>query len=341
VKVHYNSSQPAQLNALAYAQGTDIHVAPGQEQHLPHEAWHVVQQAQGRVKPTMQMKDGVPVNDDVGLEREADVMGQKALLQGKDAHVAQRKLGDFSAITNTPMQFVITRSMQKIIDETVITSNEDMQATYKWLLTKHSEENALVIVNGILDRQKNSELSSAFQELTGFVSEEGNETDEEEKNCVDHGDLGEHDDPDEIDQYVTKAGITQLARKGNTVSGPKTYSTSGGAQFVGVSYTTDGKGSIDFGAPSAKTSWSPPVMSGSEIDLSAAKQNINTKDRAQHFAIGDLLYAKKSGQSKASYTTKLRKSKWTWHHMPTAYKMVLVDMTVHAKHGHNGGVYLW
>ncbi len=78
VKVHYNSSQPAQLNALAYAQGSDIHVGPGQERHLPHEAWHLVQQAQGRVKPTMQMKDGVPVNDDEGLEREADVMGAKA-----------------------------------------------------------------------------------------------------------------------------------------------------------------------------------------------------------------------------------------------------------------------
>jgi len=79
VKVHYNSAQPAQLNALAYAQGSDIHVGPGQEQHLPHEAWHIVQQAQGRVQPTMQMKDGVPVNDDAGLEREADVMGGRAL----------------------------------------------------------------------------------------------------------------------------------------------------------------------------------------------------------------------------------------------------------------------
>ncbi|MDE2389436.1 MAG: DUF4157 domain-containing protein [Betaproteobacteria bacterium] len=79
VRVHYNSSQPAQLNALAYAQGTDIHVAPGQEQHLPHEAWHVVQQAQGRVQPTMQMKEGIPINDDKGLEHEADVMGAKAL----------------------------------------------------------------------------------------------------------------------------------------------------------------------------------------------------------------------------------------------------------------------
>ncbi|WP_198120265.1 eCIS core domain-containing protein [Massilia rhizosphaerae] len=78
VRVHYNSSQPAQLNALAYAQGSDIHLGPGQEQHLPHEAWHVVQQAQGRVRPTTQMKDAVPVNDDQGLEREADVMGAKA-----------------------------------------------------------------------------------------------------------------------------------------------------------------------------------------------------------------------------------------------------------------------
>jgi hypothetical protein len=78
VKVHYNSSQPAQLQALAYAQGTDIHIAPGQEKHLPHEAWHVAQQKQGRVQPTLQMKAGVPVNDDAGLENEADVMGQKA-----------------------------------------------------------------------------------------------------------------------------------------------------------------------------------------------------------------------------------------------------------------------
>ena len=85
VRVHYNSSQPANLNALAYAQGSDIHVAPGQEQHLPHEAWHVVQQAQGRVKPTMQMKEGVPINNDHGLEHEADVMGAKAL-QLKGSH---------------------------------------------------------------------------------------------------------------------------------------------------------------------------------------------------------------------------------------------------------------
>lgn len=79
VRVHYNSPAPANLNALAYAQGTDIHVAPGQEQHLPHEAWHVVQQMQGRVSPTMQM-GGMSINDNESLEREADMMGNKALL---------------------------------------------------------------------------------------------------------------------------------------------------------------------------------------------------------------------------------------------------------------------
>jgi len=77
VRVHYNSARPAQLNALAHAQGSDIHLAPGQDRHLPHEAWHVVQQAQGRVRPTAQLA-GVAINDDAGLEREADTMGARA-----------------------------------------------------------------------------------------------------------------------------------------------------------------------------------------------------------------------------------------------------------------------
>lgn len=77
VKVHYNSSQPATVQALAYTQGTDIHVAPGQEQHLAHEAWHVAQQMAGRVEPTTEI-GGMPVNDNAGLEQEADVMGARA-----------------------------------------------------------------------------------------------------------------------------------------------------------------------------------------------------------------------------------------------------------------------
>lgn len=84
VRVHFNSQKPAQLSALAYAQGNDIHLGPGQDQHLPHEAWHVVQQRQGRVRETMQMA-GVGINDNAELEREADSMGARAAVQRIEA----------------------------------------------------------------------------------------------------------------------------------------------------------------------------------------------------------------------------------------------------------------
>jgi len=74
VKVHYNSSKPDQLNAQAFAQGNNIHLAPGQEAHLPHESWHVEQQKQGRVKPTIQQTGDI--NDAEGLEQEADLLSK-------------------------------------------------------------------------------------------------------------------------------------------------------------------------------------------------------------------------------------------------------------------------
>ena len=58
VKVNYNSNKPQQLDAHAYANGNEIEIAPGQEKHLPHEAWHVVQQKQNKVKPTEKTKSG-------------------------------------------------------------------------------------------------------------------------------------------------------------------------------------------------------------------------------------------------------------------------------------------
>ena len=93
VKVHYNSAKPAQLQAHAYAQGTDIHLGPGQEKHLPHEAWHVVQQKQGRVRATAQMK-GSKVNNNSRLEKEADVMGGRSLnaIDGTTRTVKARSL---------------------------------------------------------------------------------------------------------------------------------------------------------------------------------------------------------------------------------------------------------
>ncbi|MDR7211099.1 DUF4157 domain-containing protein [Flavobacterium piscis] len=123
VKVHYNSDKPAQLNAHAYAQGSEIHLASGQEKHLPHEAWHVVQQKQGRVKPTMQMKGKVNVNDDKGLEKEADVMGAKALQtkpkenslksQNKNYSVDQKSLRNNSNKPNQLKSLIIQKVKAK------------------------------------------------------------------------------------------------------------------------------------------------------------------------------------------------------------------------------------
>jgi hypothetical protein len=117
VKVHYNSDKPAQLSAHAYAQGTDIHIAPGQEKHLPHEAWHVVQQKQGRVKPTVQMKRKVNVNDDKRLEDEADTMGAKAVqLRNVDKGHQQKKMPARSE--SSLYQFVVVSDkVEKKIDK--------------------------------------------------------------------------------------------------------------------------------------------------------------------------------------------------------------------------------
>ncbi len=71
VRVHYHSDKPARLGALAYTQGSQVYLGPGQERHLPHELGHVVQQKMGLVKPT-RYAAGMPLNDSPDLERMAD-----------------------------------------------------------------------------------------------------------------------------------------------------------------------------------------------------------------------------------------------------------------------------
>lgn len=105
VRVHRNSSQPSRVNALAYTQGNNIYVGPGQERHLPHESWHVVQQMQGRVKPTIQA-NGVSINDESRLEKEADAMGAMALQVNRveQTKVDSQTIGDMKQITNSHHQ---------------------------------------------------------------------------------------------------------------------------------------------------------------------------------------------------------------------------------------------
>lgn len=125
VKVHYNSAKPAQLQAHAYAQGNTIHLGPGQEKHLPHEAWHVIQQKQGRVKPTRQLKGKVQVNDDQGLEAEADRMGRKAM-QLKGANTPTQPSQNASAKASRPLQLKtkVGGPPQQVVQRNAILKNE-------------------------------------------------------------------------------------------------------------------------------------------------------------------------------------------------------------------------
>lgn len=104
VKVHYHSSRPAQVQAWAYTQGTDIYAETGQEKYVPHEAWHAVQQKQGRVRPRLRAH-GVAINDDQGLEQEADVMGAKAMQVGRSSLTEKADAGSsFARLSLFPGQ---------------------------------------------------------------------------------------------------------------------------------------------------------------------------------------------------------------------------------------------
>lgn len=95
VRVH-EGSQASSLGALAYAQGTDLHFAPGQYQPntqsgqtlIGHELAHVVQQSEGRVAAPIQGK-GAPVVADQALEAEADRAGHAAA-RGEQARLSGR-----------------------------------------------------------------------------------------------------------------------------------------------------------------------------------------------------------------------------------------------------------
>lgn len=130
VRIH-TGSKAAEVGAVAYTQGTDIHFAPGAydpgsisgRQLLGHELTHVVQQAQGRVSATTQAK-GMGVNDDVGLEREADVLGAKAAqhtLTNSVAHTVSPMVSTTKAVVqryggNTPAPGVVPTPITSIDD---------------------------------------------------------------------------------------------------------------------------------------------------------------------------------------------------------------------------------
>ncbi len=194
VNVHKNSSQPAQLQAHAYAEGTEIYLAPGQEKHLPHEAWHVVQQKQGRVKPTMQLKGSININDDDHLEKEADVMGVFAL-QSKttntldspkmpiQAKVIQRRIPtmspEFITMNKDMAVEILIHTIQNLTTEEQINLIQSTESPLEWdipsivsALEEGNEETVLgwyTLIDGVTPQSKHyeeepSDLTMATEE---------------------------------------------------------------------------------------------------------------------------------------------------------------------------------
>ncbi|HEX9937556.1 MAG TPA: DUF4157 domain-containing protein [Longimicrobium sp.] len=163
VRVHYGSARPAQLQAHAYAQGSDIHVAAGQEHHLPHEGWHVIQQRQNRVKPTLSV-GGTAVNDDARLEREADVMGERALRAGG---TAQRRARPSAAIRRGAVQRKLAVGAEIDEDDLTLTTLIDYYENGGYLkktTRKHPLYKALQLKAFIRDA---AELLEILQEWAG------------------------------------------------------------------------------------------------------------------------------------------------------------------------------
>ena len=85
VRIDPSSPKAAEIGAWAYAQGETVHFAPGKFQPrsqagqrlIAHELAHVVQQRQGRVRPTARL-GGLPVNAEARLEQEADRLATRA-----------------------------------------------------------------------------------------------------------------------------------------------------------------------------------------------------------------------------------------------------------------------
>jgi hypothetical protein len=85
VQIRTGSARALELNARAFTQGSEIHVAPGHwapetssgQELLGHELSHVLQQRAGRVAATSHYA-GSDLNDDPVLEREANVLGTRA-----------------------------------------------------------------------------------------------------------------------------------------------------------------------------------------------------------------------------------------------------------------------
>ena len=139
-QVNFNSSKPAQFKAEGVAQGNQVDLAPGKSQHLGHELVHVAQQKQGRVQPTVQGNNGVGINNDPKLEKEADEVGAKAQTisptqlkqHNEEAVTSSQTTTSSTAQLNSPKSQLLSELLETIKGKTgsikeIFETNRDVQ----------------------------------------------------------------------------------------------------------------------------------------------------------------------------------------------------------------------
>lgn len=237
VRVHYNSSKPAQLQAFAFAQGTDIHVSPGQERQLPHEAWHVVQQKQGRVAPTLQLKTGAYINDDTGLEHEADIMGARAWSMSSQTALqpaAQLNISHSTGAVSSGspvLQGYFTHNSNELTNTELKTVRGKLQASIQDEFdTEADDESAPVSLSQWLrERAERRSVGSLLGSDMAVSDEEEEEEDEEGKNQK----MFNYDTDDEESMTSTPSGVAHIRRKGTgTVIPSHEYTGDQAAMYI-------------------------------------------------------------------------------------------------------------
>lgn len=127
VRIHYNSARPAQLNALAYTQGTNVYLGAGQEKHLSHELGHVIQQKRGLV-PVSRWLNGLPLNDDARLEAEADRLARyqnPAQPAGLPSNIVQRKMDAEVALVPKVIKNILFSPEDLMVDTVKLSGRAD------------------------------------------------------------------------------------------------------------------------------------------------------------------------------------------------------------------------
>jgi hypothetical protein len=238
VKIHKDSSSALELNAKAYAQGEDIHFAPGAfdplsksgQELIGHELTHVVQQRQKRVGKGEVHGKGIEMNQDASLEKEADDLGKLAA-EGIPIYVN-------GLATGIQKQNAPTTPSQEELDE--IVGRYNTMVSRARIFGYHvAADNLAHFLNG---NGKTRVLSSSWLREYGVITD-AEEVNQErfEKSLIKKADGMKEGESisfsDYWDRYLYATGMTELfyASGGSTIRSKGSFTLTRKGELVTIS----------------------------------------------------------------------------------------------------------